>query len=119
MRWLKNKIVGAWNYSRIIFINVAYVLAMASSEIFMYLAGFDWDAFFRHEVALVIGFAVNVASVILRLYTFSPVGSTAEDKEALQSVIDSPVITGTAAKTDLDVGNNKPEDKSPVNPTAG
>lgn len=109
MNWLKNKIVGAWNYSRIIFINVAYVLASASTEILMYLAGFDWDAFFRHEIALVLGMAVNVASVVLRVYTFSPVGSTEEDKEVLQSVIDSPVITGTTAKTDLDVGDNKPK----------
>lgn len=108
MRWIVNKIVSAWKYSKIIFINVAYILSMASSEIFMYLAGFDWDEFFSHEIALILGLMVNVASVILRLYSFSPVGSTAEDKEALRSVIDSPVITATTTKPDLDVGNNPP-----------
>lgn len=107
--WIGRNIAGAWNYSKIIFINVAYILANASTEIFMYLAGFDWDAFFRHEVAIVIGLAVNVASVVLRTYTFSPVGSTEEDKEALQSVIDSPVITSNAPVRDLDVGDNKPK----------
>lgn len=90
MNWLKNKIVGAWNYSRIIFINVAYALAASASEIISYLAGFEWDAFFRHEVALTLGLVVNVASVILRLNTFTPVGASpverAVAREAAQDV---------------------------------
>lgn len=107
MKWLKEKVVGAWNYSRIVFINVAYVLAMAASEIFVYLAGFDWDVFFRHEIAMALGLAVNVTSILLRLYTFAPVGSSASDKEALKSVIDSPVISASAPAHELDVGDNK------------
>lgn len=66
---IKQWIVDAWNYSRIIFINVVGALLASSNEIIGFLMGVDYDAFFRHSVSVLISLVVNLISVILRMQT--------------------------------------------------
>lgn len=81
MNWVKNKIVGWWKHSRIIFINVAYAILLVGQELVFNLAGFDWDAMFRHEIAMFIGMGVSVASILLRMYPRKPEDEDEEDDD--------------------------------------
>lgn len=101
MSWIKSW----WNYSRIIFLQIAGVLLVVLNELLPFLMSFDFDAFFTHQISLLITTAIQIATIFLRLNTFAPVGATAADKEALSSVINSPVITGSSGR-DYDVGDN-------------
>lgn len=78
--YVKNKVVGWWSYSRIIFLNVAAALVAAGPDIIGYMVGLDYDALFQHEIAVMVGLAVNIASIALRLNTYTPVGATPEQK---------------------------------------
>jgi len=111
------KIAAWWNYSRIIFLQVVGFLVLIINELLPMLMGFDFEAFFTHEISVMIILGIQVATAVLRLNTFAPVGATAEDKEALSSVINSSVITGSSGR-DYDVGDNikqvdEPSQRSP------
>lgn len=67
-------IVGWWQYSRIVFLNGLALIVAAIPDIIGYAADLDYDAFFQHEIAILVAMGVNVASIILRVKTTGPVG---------------------------------------------
>lgn len=101
MSWIKSW----WNYSRIIFLQVAGIALVILNELLPFLMGFDFEVYFTREISMLIQLVIQVATIVLRFKTFSPVGATASDKEALASVINSDVITGVVG-VDYDVGDN-------------
>lgn len=64
---IKDYICEAWKTSRLIFINVVGFFTVAGNEIIGFLLSVDYDAFFRHEVSVLIMLAVNVLSIIYHI----------------------------------------------------
>lgn len=62
-----------FGHSRTIFLNVVGVLGVVFTESADTLTGIDWDALFKHEVAVGIGITVQFLNVLLRLDTSTPV----------------------------------------------
>lgn len=59
--------------SRTIFLNVISLTLMVFVELSDSLLNFDWDALFKHEVAVAIGLFMQVVNVIVRIDTNGPV----------------------------------------------
>lgn len=76
-----DKIKQWWKYSRIVFINVLYAASVVIEQLILYLVGFDWDAFFSHEIALMVALGINVLNVVLRMKTTGAVGGDYKDDE--------------------------------------
>lgn len=75
---IKDFICDAWKNSRIIFVNAMAFIAVAGNEILGFLLSVDYDAFFRHEVSVLITMAVNILSII---YHIDEKGSDDEEEE--------------------------------------
>lgn len=76
--------------SRTIFVNVMGAVAVVSVELSNNLIGFDWDAVAKHETAVVIGFAVQIINVFLRISTTAPVSFADQDVPAVPVVNEIP-----------------------------
>lgn len=72
--YFKDKIVYAWKYSRTILVNVVGAVMMFLPDIVGYLSSFDFDAVFKHEVAVTVGMIITMANIYLRYLTNGPVG---------------------------------------------
>lgn len=72
--YIKDKIVAAWNYSRTVFVNVVGAVMMFLPDIVGYLSSFDFDAVFKHEVAITVGMIITMANIFLRFNTKGPIG---------------------------------------------
>lgn len=74
---------AAFGHSKIVFVNVIGAFLGVYVELQDYLISFNWDDFFKHEVAVTIGLVTQVISVFLRLYaneapsSFKPVAPVA------------------------------------------
>ena len=63
----------AFGRSRTIFVNVVGLGVVAFVENIDVFLAVDWDALFKHEVAVGIGLGLNVANIVLRVVTTGPV----------------------------------------------
>lgn len=73
--WLRDKIVAAWRYSRIIFINVATATGAVLTELVSMLPGMDWASIINNpKVLFWVMLTVNLLNTILRINTTGPVG---------------------------------------------
>lgn len=59
---------AAFGHSKIVFVNVIGLLAGVYVELQDFLISFNWDDFFKHEVAAAIGMATTVISALLRVW---------------------------------------------------
>lgn len=59
---------AVFGHSKIVFINIIGGFLSVYVELQDYLISFNWDDFFKHEVAVGIGLVTQVISVILRTY---------------------------------------------------
>lgn len=59
---------AAFGHSKIVFVNVLGTFAAVYVELQDFLISFNWDDFFKHEVAAGIGMATTVISALLRVY---------------------------------------------------
>lgn len=69
------KIAAAWRWSRTIFLNVVSVLILSASAILSYLVGVDWTSVIHNpKVLFFVTIGINVANIVLRMITTTPVG---------------------------------------------
>lgn len=75
MDWLKKQIRAAWQFSRTIFLNVASILALASTELVAYALNVNWASVINNpNVLFGIALSLNVANIYLRTQTKAAVG---------------------------------------------
>lgn len=74
-----NHLKAVFGRSKIVFVNFIGVFLAVYVELQDYLISFNWDDFFKHEVAAGIGFATQILSMILRVYgSAAPVSFSAK-----------------------------------------
>lgn len=78
--WVKS----AFGHSKIVFVNAIGLLLSVYVEMQDYLISFQWDEFFKHEVALGIGFVTQAISILLRMYgNAAPISFTPKPPDAM------------------------------------
>lgn len=98
----------AFGRSRTIFLNVVSVVLMIFVELSDSLLNFDWDALFKHEVAVGIGLVMQVVNVIIRLDTSGSVNfGRIEDHDI--PVLNVPDVL--PVENTIDAGEEKKEEK--------
>jgi hypothetical protein len=77
--------------SRTIFLNVVGVAGTVFVEMSDYLTSFNWDDFFKHEVAAAIGLALAVVNIFMRTITVQPVNFSSNPNPVIPSAPVAPV----------------------------
>jgi hypothetical protein len=85
-----DRLKASFGRSRTILLNVLGLLGMAWTELGSDFMGFDWDVFFKHEIAVAIGVAMNVLNLLIRLYTTSAVNFGPKPDNLPQVIVEPP-----------------------------